>query len=122
MSADTERCVKYMAKSPAKNMSSLDSQTMVPTETVFGRLTFTWGALGAAVVDDTLAIMARLRGVVTTPPVRDSQPFPREGENFRAISRLRLWSRIGHASASHPGGRPFRPVRGPARCPPPGAA
>src|SRR5690606_20390562 len=76
MSADTERCVKYMANSPAKNMSSLDSQTMVPTETEFGRLTFTWGALGAAVVDDTQAIMARDRGVLTTPPVRDSSGPP----------------------------------------------
>ncbi|BDH58101.1 hypothetical protein MTP03_30400 [Tsukamurella sp. PLM1] len=27
-----------MAKSPAKNMSSLDSQTMVPTLTMLGRL------------------------------------------------------------------------------------
>ena len=32
------RATKYMAKSPAKNMSSLDSQTMVPTLTMLGRL------------------------------------------------------------------------------------
>ncbi|GEA80652.1 hypothetical protein CUD01_10960 [Cellulomonas uda] len=48
-----------MAKSPAKNMSSLASHTIVPTETGFGRLTLTWGAeRGAAVAVDTLAIMA----------------------------------------------------------------
>ena len=35
-----ERSVKYIANSAAKNISSLESQTMVPTETMFGR--FTW--------------------------------------------------------------------------------
>src|SRR3954465_8909166 len=30
--------VKYMAKSPAKNISSLASQTIVPTLTMFGRV------------------------------------------------------------------------------------
>jgi hypothetical protein len=34
----TDRTVKYMAKSPAKNMSSLESHTMVPTLTRFGRV------------------------------------------------------------------------------------
>jgi len=38
-SGSTARCVKYIAKRPAKNMSSLESHTMVPTETMFGRLT-----------------------------------------------------------------------------------
>src|SRR5262249_7310216 len=32
-----ERAVKYIANSPAKNMSSLESHTMVPTLTIFGR-------------------------------------------------------------------------------------
>lgn len=31
------RATKYMAKSPAKNMSSLDNHTMVPTLTRLGR-------------------------------------------------------------------------------------
>src|SRR3954453_280708 len=31
------RAVKYMANSPAKNISSLASQTIVPTLTMFGR-------------------------------------------------------------------------------------
>ena len=30
--------VKYMAKRPAKNMISLDSQTIVPTPVMFGRV------------------------------------------------------------------------------------
>jgi hypothetical protein len=33
----TERKVKYIAKSAAKNINSLDSQTMVPIDTIFGR-------------------------------------------------------------------------------------
>jgi hypothetical protein len=41
-----------MAKSPAKNMSSLDSQTIVPTLTMFGRFSecTRWPVEGAAVV------------------------------------------------------------------------
>ncbi len=31
------RAVKYIANSPAKNISSLESHTMVPTLTIFGR-------------------------------------------------------------------------------------
>src|SRR5215210_5900617 len=38
-SGTTARIVKYIANSPAKNMSSLESQTIVPTEAMFGRLT-----------------------------------------------------------------------------------
>ncbi|GAA1524044.1 hypothetical protein GCM10009788_29830 [Nocardioides humi] len=37
ISGDTERIVKYAAKSAAKNMSSLDSQMIVPTATMLGR-------------------------------------------------------------------------------------
>jgi hypothetical protein len=33
----TARIVKYMAKSAAKNINSLDSQTIVPTATALGR-------------------------------------------------------------------------------------
>src|SRR3954452_16963023 len=32
------RAVKYMANRPAKNISSLDSQMIVPTLTIFGRV------------------------------------------------------------------------------------
>src|ERR687894_111366 len=37
-SVDLARAVKYMANSPAKNISSLDSQMIVPTLTMFGRV------------------------------------------------------------------------------------
>src|SRR5690606_23175604 len=53
------RSVKYIAKRPAKNMSSLASHTIVPTDTGFGRLTTTWARGAGAVIDaDTLVIMA----------------------------------------------------------------
>jgi hypothetical protein len=49
-----ERSVKYMAKRPAKNISSLDSHTTVPTETMLGRLSAGCAAaLGAWVADVT---------------------------------------------------------------------
>ena len=38
-SGRTSRIVKYIANSPAKNISSLESQTIVPTETMLGRVT-----------------------------------------------------------------------------------
>jgi hypothetical protein len=46
------RTVKYTANSPAKNISSLDSQMMVPMLTMFGRFNEWIRALmvGAAVV------------------------------------------------------------------------
>src|SRR5918997_796053 len=64
----TERTVKYMANKPAKNISSLASHTIVPTDTGFGRLTLTcWWAWGAAAVAvDTRAIMADCRSPRTT--------------------------------------------------------
>src|SRR5437763_16206745 len=34
----TDRIVKYMANRPAKNISSLESQMIVPTLTMFGRV------------------------------------------------------------------------------------
>ncbi|GAB3436367.1 hypothetical protein GCM10027517_06380 [Phycicoccus ginsengisoli] len=36
-SGSTERIVKYIANRPAKNISSLASHTIVPTDTMFGR-------------------------------------------------------------------------------------
>ncbi|GAB3522207.1 hypothetical protein GCM10027402_13820 [Arthrobacter monumenti] len=48
ISPAVERRVKYMANKPAKNISSLDSQTTVPTETIFGRFSVGFaGELGA---------------------------------------------------------------------------
>jgi hypothetical protein len=43
--------VKYIAKSAAKNMSSLASQTIVPIETMLGRFAGAWSyAWGITVV------------------------------------------------------------------------
>src|SRR5690606_6272514 len=68
-SGDAARTVKYMANRPAKNMSSLASHTIVPTDTGFGRLTVTWGAgREAAVAVDTLAIMADERAAWVLRP------------------------------------------------------
>ncbi|GIG40025.1 hypothetical protein Cph01nite_17870 [Cellulomonas phragmiteti] len=52
-SGTAARTVKYMANSPAKNMSSLASHTIVPTDTGFGRFTVTWetGREAAVAVD-----------------------------------------------------------------------
>src|SRR6478672_7314302 len=61
----TERMVKYIANSPAKNISSLASQTMVPTDTMFGRDTGPWPGMlaeraGSEVTGDAVATCARL--------------------------------------------------------------
>jgi hypothetical protein len=51
--------VKYIANRPAKNMSSLESQTIVPTLTRFGRVkecTRLDSKLGALAVDVTVAL------------------------------------------------------------------
>ena len=51
----TARVVKYIAKRAAKNINSLDSQTMVPTATRFGRLvrpaTGAWVVMRAIIPD-----------------------------------------------------------------------
>src|SRR4051794_14996895 len=55
----TARIVKYIANKPAKNISSLDSHTMVPTLTMFGRVsecTLLDSKLGVAAVDVTTAL------------------------------------------------------------------
>src|SRR5437763_944358 len=54
----TERMVKYIANSAAKNISSEDSQTMVPTLTRFGRLV---GDRGGVCVADAVATGSLLR-------------------------------------------------------------
>src|SRR3954466_1969624 len=56
----TDRTVKYMANSPAKNISSLDSHTMVPTLTMLGRVrecTLLDSKRGAVAVEVTRALL-----------------------------------------------------------------
>src|SRR3954464_8830931 len=55
----TDRTVKYIANRPAKNISSLESHTIVPTLTTFGRVsecTLLDSKLGAAAVEVTHAL------------------------------------------------------------------
>src|SRR5215471_8851440 len=66
----TERIVKYIANSAAKNISSLDSQIMVPTLTRFGLLAGVRGT-GAVSVTDAVATKA----IITTSR-RGSAPAP----------------------------------------------
>src|SRR5262249_37837476 len=68
----TERMVKYIANSAAKNMSSDDSQTMVPTLTRFGRLV---GDRGGVCVADAVAT----RVIITTSRRRASRDPPCRG-------------------------------------------
>jgi hypothetical protein len=52
--------VKYIANRPAKNMSSLDSHTMVPTLTMFGRVsecTLLESKRGVVAVEVTSALL-----------------------------------------------------------------
>ncbi len=55
----TDRIVKYIANRPAKNISSLDSHTIVPTLTMFGRVsecTLLDSKPGAVAVEVTRAL------------------------------------------------------------------
>src|SRR5512142_3014128 len=64
----TERTVKYIANSAAKNISSEDSQMMVPTLTRLGRLA---GVRGTASATDAVATTSLLRqhvGERQSPP------------------------------------------------------
>ena len=63
----TARVVKYIAKSAAKNINSDESQTIVPTATKFGRLTF-W----VTVVLDMMRIISEKANKLT-PLERENQ-------------------------------------------------
>src|SRR5215469_6219159 len=76
----TDRIVKYIANSAAKNISSLDSQMMVPTLTRFGLLAGPRGT-GVSVTD---AVATK---VIITAPRRGCTPDPRVSHGFRAGGR-----------------------------------
>ena len=94
----TERIVKYIANSAAKNMSSLDNQMMVPTLTKFGLLAGLRGT-GAVSVTDVVATIA----IITTPR-RGSAADPPTLVQVPWKIRRRAWFR----------GPPRAPARGPA--------
>jgi hypothetical protein len=68
----TERSVKYIAKSAAKNISSLESHTIVPTDTMLGRLA--GACAGAVSITDAVATRRIVAGPgafgLPTPHVR----------------------------------------------------
>src|SRR3954453_15886262 len=96
----TERTVKYIANSPAKNINSLDSHTMVPTLTTFGRVSectlLDWKP-GAAAVEVTHALWTghgphmRPGSGVSRGPTRDRPT------GFRAVVRGAIHPRIRSA-------------------------
>src|ERR1700743_238589 len=75
----TERIVKYIANSAAKNISSEDSQMIVPTLTRLGRLA---GVRGTASPTDAVATTSLLR-----QPVGVGQPPPQLGGIFFVSAR-----------------------------------
>src|ERR1700728_422217 len=96
----TERIVKYIANSAAKNMSSLDNQMMVPTLTRFGLLAGVRGT-GAVSVTDAVAT-----NVIITTPRRGSAGAPpsssdtwEETERDRADPRHLAGRRRPHPAA-----------------------
>ena len=85
----TARRVKYMANRPAKNMSSLDSQTMVPTETMLGRFAGVW------------AYADGMEGAVATRGV--CQIFPHKGDETPRIAHVIMCDKSGGAITSRAG-------------------
>jgi len=68
--------VKYIAKSAAKNMSSLESQTIVPTATILGRVILWWALTLVLVMGGIIPEKARtnlFRGVAKSPFFRLSE-------------------------------------------------
>jgi hypothetical protein len=68
--------VKYIANRPAKNISSLDSHTMVPTLTMLGRFSecTRWLMEGPAKLDEvTVSIMTKAANAPWTGGGRDRQ-------------------------------------------------
>src|ERR1700683_1417773 len=69
----TERTVKYIANSAAKNISSEDSQTIVPTLTRFGLLADVRGATSVVAVATGPLLRHRVGGARPTPRVGSIQ-------------------------------------------------
>ena len=80
----TERVVKYIEKRAAKNINSLESQTIVPTATRFGRFTFLGIEAGFATVLDMRAIIPDLSRITDLTGLGEAL-FPRiTGETHHA--------------------------------------
>src|SRR6185437_2128058 len=87
----TERIVKYIANRPAKNMSSLDNQIMVPTLTRFGRLAGVRGTAAASVTDAVatkVIITTPRRGRAADPPTSHGRLRKNCGRGTRILCLL----------------------------------
>src|SRR3954447_20497161 len=89
----TDRIVKYDANSAAKNISSLESQMMVPTLTMLGRSWCPWrreAGMVVAVATDSLCL--------------DPGPGPSPGRRASRPGKLRLLLRCAHPQGTAPRG------------------
>jgi hypothetical protein len=91
---EAERTVKYIAKSAAKNINSLESQTIVPTATRFGRL---WGSVSRSWLRDALVtaeIMAYLvpKFVIRPFGTRNHRLGPKCVASIRSVGAT-IWNR-----------------------------
>src|ERR1700733_2494493 len=113
----TERIVKYIANSAAKNISSLDNQMMVPTLTRFGRLA---GVRGTGSVTDAVAtkviITTPRRGRAADPPTSPTSLKKTEG----AGAGSRPWRPFKYGGAPRLSLAPLRRGTGGAGGIPPG--
>src|SRR5512132_759293 len=103
---NTDRTVKYIAKRAAKNISSLASQTMVPTLTMLG-LPGVCTACRSAVAVATRAIMAGPVAVLTSTPriVPNNPDIPPVAHGSAGRSRAGSPPSIGAAPVA------FRQIR-----------
>ncbi|GAB2906077.1 hypothetical protein GCM10027047_00300 [Rhodococcus aerolatus] len=76
------RATKYMANSPAKNISSLDSHTMVPTDTMFG-LFSEWTRWVIAVPEFAAAVVTVSSMTCEGPEGADRRPARRRPRPVR---------------------------------------
>ncbi|GAA4806420.1 hypothetical protein GCM10025786_07300 [Nocardioides caeni] len=81
ISGETERIVKYDANRAAKNMSSLDSQMIVPTATMLGRSCWPCSREAGRVAEAEIAT-----GAIMAVPVADGISTPRYGELARPLT------------------------------------
>src|SRR3954469_17352988 len=118
MGSLTARMVKYIANSAAKNISSLDSHTMVPTLTTLGLVSDPWdGTLSRAVAEATRRFLQpeRAPGCTTPRPARRSLSRPYARSHVRRPAPAELGADRDRVGAA--GGRPGGPACGRRRIP-----
>src|SRR3954451_12364736 len=102
----TARMVKYIANSAAKNISSLDSQTIVPTLTTLGLVRDPWdGTFSRAVAEATRRFLQpeRAPGCTTPRPARRSVSPPYARSRVRRPAPADLGTDRDRVGAAHCG-------------------